>query len=289
MMKKIKWIIPAVIAGVILVILTALLCVALRYGATVGYYLEAKDGVAMIIEGKSPTVMSSRSDRDIFKRLESGDKILILHDAVAESYPGRTRVHAVIKLKNGDKSDLPADVIGSLMKMGWIDGGYEAAFTSPDEAFPIHVAYAGWTEIGAIYANALNSEKFSQDGAHNLPIYRFDTVADIEAFRSTFENDLAFEYGFGEFGTFNDTIAMYEDEAFLENYSLMLVYVKADSGSYRYGVESIYCNGESFRINVEELTHSELVTLDLAGWYVIVVVPDMMVDHCSDFDAALVH
>lgn len=289
MMKKKKLIILAVTAGVLLVILTAFLFVALRYGTTVGYYLEAKDGVAMIIEGKSPTVMSSRSDRDIFKRLESGDKILIFHDAVAESYPGRTRVHAVIKLKNGDKSDLPPDVIGSLMKMGWIDGGYEAAFTSPDEAFLIHVAYAGWSESGEIYANALNSEKFSQDGAHNLPIYRFDTLADIEAFRNSFENDLAFEYDFDEIGSFNDVVATYEDEAFLENYSLMLVYVKANSGSYRYGVESIYCNGESFRVNVEELTHSELVTMDLAGWYVIIVVPDTMVDRCSDFDAALVH
>ena len=147
-MKNKKWLILAIPAGAILVILSALLFVGLRYGTTVGYYLEAKGGIAMIIDGKSPITMSSRSDRDIFKRLESGDKILIFHDAVAESYPGRTRVHAVIKLKNGDKSDLPSDVIGSLMKMGWIDGGYAAAFTEPEDAFPIHVAYAGWSEIG---------------------------------------------------------------------------------------------------------------------------------------------
>ena len=285
MMKNKKWLILAIPVSAILVILSALLFVGLRYGTTVGYYLEAKGGIAMIIDGKSPITMSSRSDRDIFKRLESGDKILIFHDAVAESYPGRTRVHAVIKLKNGDKSDLPSDVIGSLMKMGWIDGGYEAAFTEPEDAFPIHVAYAGWAENDEIYTRALNTQKMTQSSQKHLPIYRLDTLADVEAFRSTFENYLAFEYGFDEVKSFNDTVEMFADETYLEAYSLMVVYVQANSGTYRYGVESIFCDGESFTVSVEELKHPTEVTTDLAGWYIIVVVPDSMIANCTEFDA----
>lgn len=285
MMKNKKWLILAIPAGAILVILCALLFVGLRYGTTVGYYLEAKGGIAMIIDGKSPITMSSRSDRDIFKRLESGDKILIFHDAVAESYPGRTRVHAVIKLKNGDKSDIPTGVIGSLMRMGWLDVGFEAAYTEPEDAFIINVAYAGWSDESEIYTRALNTQKMAQSSQKHLPIYRLDTLADVEAFRSTFENDLAFEYGFDEVKSFNDAIEMFEDEAYLKSHSLMVVYVSANSGTYRYGVESIYCDGESFTVSVEELKHPTEVTTDLAGWYIIIAVPDSMIENCTEFDA----
>ena len=109
--------------------------------------------------------------------------------------------------------------------------------------------------------------------------------ADVEAFRSTFENYLAFEYGFDEVKSFNDTVEMFADETYLKAYSLMVVYVQANSGTYRYGVESIFCDGENFTVEVEELKHPTEVTTDLAGWYIIIVVPDSMVNNCTDFDA----
>ncbi len=287
MMKKIKWLIPAVIVGAVIVALIALLPLALRHGSSSGYYLEAKDGAAMIIVGNSPIQMSNQTNRDLFKGFENGDRITVLHGAVAESYPGRTGVYAVLRHKRGNAGDIPQTVINSLMSMGWLDGGFEAAYTSPEDAFIINVAYAGWSEDSKIYTSALNTEKMAISSIQHLPIYRLDTLADVEAFRSTFENDLAFEYGFDEIKSFNDTIAVFADEAYLKAYSLMVVYVNANSGTYRYGVESIFCNGEQFTVNVEKLNHPEVVTADLAGWYIIVVVPDSMIVGCTEFDAFL--
>ncbi len=285
MMKKIKWIIPAVMAGAVIVALIALLPLALRHGSSSGYYLEAKDGAAMIIVGNSPIQMSNKTNRDLFKGFENGDRITVLHGAVAESYPGRTGVYAVLRHKSGDAGDIPQTVINSLMNMGWLDGGFEAAYTEPEDAFIINVAYAGWSDESEIYTRALNTKKMAQSSQKHLPIYRLDTLADVEAFRSTFENDLAFEYGFDEIKSFNDAIEVFEDEAYLKAYSLMVVYVSANSGTYRYGVERIFCNGEQFTVNVEKLNHPELVTTDLAGWYIIVVVPDSMINGCTEFDA----
>ena len=286
-MKNKAWLILLLsFIGVIIALAVAIGFLAIKgMGISYGLYLEAKNDSSMMIVDNSPIIMSGRSDRNIFDGLESGDRILVIHSAIAESYPGQTGAYAVIKLKNGDKSDIPTGVIGSLMRMGWLDVGYEAAYTSPDEAFPILVAYAGWTDNGEIYTRALNTQKMSQSSQKHLPIYRLDTLADVEAFRSTFENDLAFEYGFDEMKSFNDAIEVFEDEAYLKAYSLMVVYVSANSGTYRYGVESIFCDGENFTVSVEELKHPTEVTTDLAGWYIIIVVPDSMIANCTEFDA----
>ena len=290
-MKKRIWLIPLFSIGfVILALAVAIGIIAVKgLGFSYGLYLEAKNDSSMIVVDNSPIVMSSSDAPDIFEVLESGDRILVLHDGIAESYPGQTGAYAVFKLKSGKADDIPTELINFLMSLGWLDGGFEAAFTEPEEAFPIRVAYAGWTENGEIYTNALNTENFSLDGAYNFPIYRLDTLADVEEFRSAFGNDLLMDGGFDDIKSFNDTVSIFEDENYLKAYSLMLVYVKANSSTYRYGVESIFCDGESFAINVEELKHPQEVTADLAGWYIMVVVPDSMINGCTEFDASLVH
>lgn len=287
MMKNKTWLILLLsFAGVIIALAVALGFLAIKgMGLSYGLYLEAKNDSSMLIVDNSPMRMSGRSGRDIFAGLESGDRILVIHGAIAQSYPSQTGAYAVIKLWSGDASDIPSEVIENLMSMGWITEGFEVEFTKPQGDFPIFTAYAGWSESDEIYTRALNTEKMAQSSQKHLPIYRLDTLADVEAFRSTFENDLAFEYGFDEVKAFNDTVEMFADETYLKAYSLMVVYVQANSGTYRYGVESIYCDGESFTVSVEELKHPTEVTTDLAGWYIIIVVPDSMIANCTEFDA----
>ena len=287
MMKNKTWLILLLsFAGVIIALAVALGFLAIKgMGISYGIYLEARNNTPMMIVENSPMKMSRRSDRDIFDGLESGDRILVIHSAIAESYPGQTGAYAVIKLWGGDASDISSDVIENLMSMGWITEGFEVEFTKPQGDFPIFTAYAGWSESDEIYTRALNTEKMAQSSQKHLPIYRLDTLADVEAFRNTFENDLAFEYGFDEIKSFNDTVETFADETYLKAYSLIVVYVQANSGTYRYGVESIFCDGENFTVEVEELKHPEAVTADLAGWFIVIVVPDSMVSNCTNFDA----
>ena len=121
-MKKTKWIIPMLFIGLILVLLITLVIVMIvnGLGFSQGRYLEANNGSEMIVVDNSPTVMLNRTNRDIFKNLDTGDKILVIHGATAESYPARTGAYAVIKLGDGSISDIPKTVIDSLTEIGWL-------------------------------------------------------------------------------------------------------------------------------------------------------------------------
>jgi hypothetical protein len=83
-------------------------------------FLEADNGSAMMIAYNSPTVMSNKTDRNIFKKLNTGDKILVIHGPTAESYPGQTKVYAVFRLQKGSFSDIPQAVFDSLIELGWL-------------------------------------------------------------------------------------------------------------------------------------------------------------------------
>ncbi len=158
--------------------------------------------------------------------------------------------------------------------------------TPVEEAFDITVSYASWTDESEIYFGALNADKMAYSSVQHLPIYKFDTLEDLEQFKLTFGEALAMDYGYDEVPSFNDTTDQY-DETFFEENTLMLVYVGASSGTYRFGVHSVFCDENSFCIHVEQVNDPEIVTEDMAGWFVTVAVPDSMVANCTEFDADL--
>ena len=121
-MKKSKWLIPVIALGVILVLMVAcFIYMAVQgLGFSTGRYLEADNGSKMVVVDNSPKVMLNRTNRDIFKNLETGDKILVIHGAIAESYPAQTGVYAIFKLDGGSISDIPQAVIDSLTELGWL-------------------------------------------------------------------------------------------------------------------------------------------------------------------------
>ena len=55
---------------------------------SVGRCLVADNGSYMFIDGNSPIIMSNRKDKEgLFSGLGTGDKILIFHDGIADTYP----------------------------------------------------------------------------------------------------------------------------------------------------------------------------------------------------------
>ena len=88
---------------------------------SVGLYLHTDNGNMLILDN-SPIVMSVRTGNDdMFEKYESGDKILVLHDGINESYPGQTRAYFVMKLADGEMSDIHENVLASLNELGWIN------------------------------------------------------------------------------------------------------------------------------------------------------------------------
>ncbi|MBQ3136299.1 MAG: hypothetical protein IJB74_02335 [Clostridia bacterium] len=121
-MKK-KLLVLAVITAVIFVLVSGTINVMIDkgYGFSQGRYLESKNGQPMLILDSSPIQLSDRKGKISFEKFDIGDEILVMHDGIEESYPGKTGVYAAFKLSDGTADDIPQEVIKSLVELGWLE------------------------------------------------------------------------------------------------------------------------------------------------------------------------
>ncbi|MBE6139343.1 MAG: DUF3221 domain-containing protein [Firmicutes bacterium] len=121
-MKKWLKITIGVVGGIVVLFAIGIyILINKGYGISVGRYLEVKDGTAMLVRGNSPIVLSSQHNGDMFYDLDIGDKILVIHTGIAESYPAQTGAKAIFKIGNGSSADIPQKVIKELNELGWIE------------------------------------------------------------------------------------------------------------------------------------------------------------------------
>ena len=121
-MKK-KILIPIAILVAILILAACILgfMMGRSLGFSTGRCIVTSSGSYLILMDNSPVSMSNSSgNADLFADLQTGDEILILHDGIQETYPGRTGVYFCKKLSSGTIADIPIDIIETLSPMGWI-------------------------------------------------------------------------------------------------------------------------------------------------------------------------
>lgn len=164
----------------------------------------------------------------------------------------------------------------------------EAAANAPDGSYQFSVSYANFSDSDRIFLQALNRDTMYISSVQHLPIHRLDSKAELERFKADFDDILTMSQGYDEIPSFDEATADYDD-AFFAEHTLFVIYVGANSGSYRFGVGDIYNDGESFSVNVVQLNDPELVTQDMAGWFVTVTAEKAAVEHCTTFDAVLNH
>jgi len=126
-MKNKKWLIPVGIVGVIIIILFISINVMISkgMGISTGLYLETKNNTAMFIRDESPIQMSNRTDKELFDGLDIGDKVLVIHTGIEETYPAKTGVYAVFKIGEGTTADIPQKVVNQLVELGWLETNEE--------------------------------------------------------------------------------------------------------------------------------------------------------------------
>ena len=119
-MKKKIFIPICIVLALVLIFISGLWYMESKsMGVSVGRVLKAGNSTMLILDN-SPIQMSNRTNNEkLFDKLTDGDKVLVLHDGIAESYPGKTGAHGVIKLSDGKIDDIPAEVIASLSRLGW--------------------------------------------------------------------------------------------------------------------------------------------------------------------------
>ncbi len=161
--------------------------------------------------------------------------------------------------------------------------------TSPDPVmfsdYTERVAYANWSDEAEIMRSCLNSPGvFTVSSVRHLPVFRCDSVSELEDFRQKFSEALTFDRGYNEISSFDEIAAEYDDR-FFENRSVLIVYVSASSCSFRYGIDSIEVNGGDLCIHIVEKIHPEAYDSAMSGWFVMAGIDRATIDGITSYDA----
>ena len=157
---------------------------------------------------------------------------------------------------------------------------------SVGRSYTYNVAFANWTDDNQIYAAALNHETMAISSVQHLPIYKCDFVAELDSFKVIFSDILTMDSGLDEAPSFDYITAAYNDSFFNEK-SLILVYIPTSSGSYRFGVSDVNCDGKSLCVYIEQLNNPEVHDAMMSGWFAVVEVDKEEIAFCKSFDAQL--
>ena len=121
-MKK-KILLISLLSVILILILGILFMAKNSISFSTGVCIAADNGEYLMLIDNSPVSMHRVSGKDRgFPDLDTGDKIFVIHDGIAESYPGKTGVYFILKLSDGDINDVPAEVISQLRELGWLAG-----------------------------------------------------------------------------------------------------------------------------------------------------------------------
>lgn len=154
------------------------------------------------------------------------------------------------------------------------------------QVYDVVLSFANYTENSDIYTHSLNLSKMRSNSIQHLPIHKFDTVEDLEQFKTTFGDVLTMDGAWDEVPSFNDATAKYDREFFEEN-SLLLVYISATNSTHRFGLSGIGWNNSSLYVHVTETTGAEEVDDAMSGWFLTIAIADESIATCTEFDADL--
>ena len=138
----------------------------------------------------------------------------------------------------------------------------------------------------ALDSGALNEDRMTISSVLHFPIYKFDTLEELTQFKDSLDYPEMLSFAYDEVPPFNEVTAKY-DEAFFSENTLLLVYVVASTGTYRFAVDTITGDGTGLCVHIAETTHAEVVTCDTSGWFITVAVPDSAAASYTEFDAVL--
>ncbi len=255
---------------------------------SVGLFLRTDNG-NMIILDNSPIVMSVRSGNDdMFEKYESGDKILVLHGGINESYPGSTGIYFSIKLADGHMSDISESVLCQLSELGWISAENLLVSTNTYHSsfFDIITASTGSIfDTEKIKLAADNAVLMNDEENHHFSVFAFDTYESFRDFIDNFDKD--FDSGHSNADDYRKGLENLNEEYFKEN-SVILVPYYTGAGNVSYDVESVYFDGESCCLNISEQKAGDVGTSVVTSYLKAVGIEKNFLGDCSSFDAILV-
>ena len=134
-----------------------------------------------------------------------------------------------------------------------------------------------------LYMESLNSDKLSINSQMHLPIYKFDSLQELLAFRDKYASDIDFDVEWDECPSFNEYVSKFNDEYFRNN-SLLLIVAEEPSCSFRHKVGGIVINSRQLQVTVNTVTVNPAAEL-MGCWFVPVQIGKNVTDACDSFDA----
>ncbi len=218
------------------------------YSLSTGTVLKSDNGTVFLIKDNSPVRLGDYTEKGkLLKGLETGDKVLVLHDGIAESYPASTSVYFVIKTGDGGEGSISKEVMSSLSELGWIKGD-EITLTS-DVPFEAEYIRTGTPEkeTSGTTVTVINS-------LPELQLYineNKDTLSLTDEFIGQSEK--------------------YNDDFFIEK-SIILLFVTEGSGSVSHKIDFVKKAGDE-RLEVSLSREvPEVGTCDMAYHHIIIEV-----------------
>ena len=216
-----------------------------------GQVLITDKGSYMIIIDNSPIVMSNQSKNEkMFESLTNGDKILIVHDGIQESYPGGTGVYFCKKLSDGEYKDLPEQVIVSLIELDYID---TPPATQTDMTFSA-TSYRSHNTPSGI--------KFPQ-------IRVIKSVEDLNNYVKEFNNE------------FSKECEKYDEEYF-KGKPLIVVILEEGSSSITHTVTDLKRADSGGLYAYIDVNLPETGDSDMAYWHIFIELENRIIDYIDD-------
>ena len=131
--------------------------------------------------------------------------------------------------------------------------------------FDASVSWAGWSDDPKIRELALNKDIFELSSDRHIPIYKCDTLDELNEFKTTFSGTFTMDGTRDEVPSFEEVTADYTEDFFIEN-TLLLVYVEANSCTPRFGVDSVSKENGTLSVHVKYTYTPEEDDSAMAGW-----------------------
>ena len=150
-------------------------------------------------------------------------------------------------------------------------------------------AWANWTDDERVTQGIVNPDTVSHTYPRkHLPLYKIDSVEELERFVADYGGVFSMEYKYDENEGFAAATAHCDTEFFADKL-LLVAYVEAPSGSFRYGARNIIIDDGALTLEVEQTNDPEAHTDDMSGWLVTAeVIRADVTTNCTSYDAVYV-
>ena len=157
----------------------------------------------------------------------------------------------------------------------------------PSVVYEFVLTYAshGIGDQNTLIVNSLNKAKMDENAVQHLPIFKFESKAELDNFKST----VLAHYNLSD--THDDVISLNAatknyDDAHFEKNTVLLIAIPATSGSVRHKVNNINVSSTELLVSVKAES-PDAVTMDLVSWFIVISIDKTSLTNCTAFDAVL--